>query len=518
MRASPFERIDKRFDPRSRRESGMTVAAAQWVGQVVDGKYPLGELIGATDHSAVFATEARQPGVRKAAIKLISAEAVEAQGQLGRWRQAASLSHPNLLQIFDLGRGELENTPMLYIVMECADENLASVIAKRPIAAEEARDIVGPLVEALGYIHGKGFVHGHIKPANIMALDEHLKISSDGLCRIGDSKGSLGKPSPYDSPEAAGGRISPAGDVWSLGMTLSEALTQRLPVWERTNQGDPAPPSTMPAEFLDIARHCLRRDPQLRWSVADIAARMPGSAAAPAKQIDAAQKPQNSLIVPNYAIPAVAAAVALIVVVVGAFLLKHRSNVREPQPVAVEQPATQPESQPEPETKPAKPEAQSAPASPPVVKQAQKPLPPPAPNSSQTATKRESAPTAQPRLAATDQGGANVTSPAGFVRGAVVHQVLPDAPQKARNTIQGKVRVSVKVHVDESGDVTAAAFEAPGPSKYFADRVLQAAQLWKFRPAQMNGRNVPSDWILKFEIDPATINASPSEAAPTAAQ
>lgn len=490
----------------------MTVAATQWLGQVVDGKYRLGELIGATDHSAVFLTEAQQPETRKAAIKLISADAAEAKGQLGRWRQAASLSHPNLLQIFDMGRCELENTPMLYLVMECADENLASVIAKRPIAAEEARDVVGPLVEALGYIHGKGFVHGHIKPANIMALEERLKISSDGLCRIGDSKGSLGKPSPYDSPEAAGGRISPAGDVWSLGMTLSEALTQRLPVWERTNQGDPAPPSTMPAEFLEIVRHCLRRDPQLRWSVADIAARIPGSAAAPAKQMDAAQKPQNSLIVPNYAIPAVAAGVALIVVVAGAILLKHRSNVPEPQPVAVQQPAIQSQL----ETKPSKPAPETTAPTPPAVA-VQKPVPKPAqPANDKTAAQRGPARAAPPPLA--NHSDTEVAPQAGLVRGAVLKQVLPDAPQKARDTIQGKVRVSVRVHVDESGDVAAATFDSPGPSKYFADRVLQAAQLWKFRPAQAGGRNVPSDWILKFEIDPAAMNVYPSEVAPTPAQ
>jgi TonB family protein len=490
----------------------MTVAATQWVGRVVDGKYRLGELIGETDHSAVFLTEARQPEIRKAAIKLISADAVAAQGQLSRWRQAASLSHPNLLRILDMGRCELENTPMLYVVMECADENLASVIAKRPIAAEEARDIVGPLVEALGYIHGKGFVHGHIKPANIMALDEQLKISSDGLCRIGDSKGSLGKPSPYDSPEAAGGRISPAGDVWSLGMTLSEALTQRLPVWERTNQGDPAPPSSMPAEFLEIARHCLRRDPQLRWSIADIAARMPGSAAAPAKQIDAAQKAQNSFVIPQYAVPAVAGGVALLVVLAGAILLSHRTKLKEPSAAVAEQPAIPSE----PETKPSKPVPESkgsgsTPAATPVPKPVQKPVQPP--------NEKASAPTVPARPApppAANHADTEVTSPAGVVRGAVLHQALPDAPQKARNTIQGKVRVSVKVHADESGNVTAATFDSPGPSKYFADRVLEAAQLWKFRPPQMNGRNAPSDWILKFEIDPATINVYPTEVAPPA--
>ena len=425
----------------------MTVAATQWVGQVVDGKYQLEQFVGATEHSAVFMTEFHEPEVRTAVIKLVPADAAEATGQLSRWRQAAKLSHPNLIQILDMGRCDLDSTPLLYVVMECADENLASVIAKRPIAADEARDIVGPLVEALGYIHGKGFVHGHIKPANIMALDEQLKISSDGLCRIGDSKGSLGKPSPYDSPEAAGGRISPAGDVWSLGMTLAEALTQRVPVWERTNQGDPVPPSTMPAEFLEIARHCLRRDPQLRWSVADIAARIPGSAAAPAKQTETDRGPQNSVVVPQYAVPAVAAGVALVIVLVGAILLRHRSNVQQPSVVKLEQPAIQSPPEPKPPPPEPKPAVMQPPQKPAATTSDKKPaanLPAPAPLVKQTD--------------AAEPAAANTAAIAGFVRGAVVHQAMPDAPQKARDTIQGKVRVSVKVHVDESGNVTEARF------------------------------------------------------------
>ncbi len=100
------------------------------------------------------------------------------------------------------------------------------------------------------------------------------------------------------------------------------------------------------------------------------------------------------------------------------------------------------------------------------------------------------------------------------MHGNVVQQILPDAPQKARDTIRGKVRVSVKVHVDDSGRVSEATFDSPGPSKYFAERVLKAAQLWKFSPAKMGGRNVPSEWILRFEIDPASINVYPSETTP----
>lgn len=486
----------------------MTETATQWVGQVVDGKYQLGRFVGATDHSAVYVTDSRQAEVPRAVIKLVPADAAEANGQLARWRQAAKLSHPNLIRILDLGRYELDGTPVLYVVMEGADENLASVVANRPIAADEARDILGPLVEALGYIHGKGFVHGHLKPANIMASDEQLKISSDGLCRIGDSGGSLGRPSPYDSPEAIGGRISPAGDVWSLGMTLSEALTQRLPVWERTNQGDPAPPSTMPAEFQEIVRHCLRRDPQLRWSVADIATRIHGSAIPPAKPMYTDEKPQVAFAVSQYVIPAAAIGLGLVVVLGLVMLLRHHPQAQQPPSVSVEEPTVQPKTEVIPPKQETRSSVEQAPQKPAPAPSNQKLIPNPVPS----VAARPAPPPAS------NQDEAPVPSQAGFVPGAVLHQVLPDAPQRARNTIQGQVRISVKVHVDESGSVTQAAFDSRGPSQYFADRTLQAAQLWKFRPAKMNGHNVPSDWILKFEINPTTINVNPTELAPAGAR
>jgi TonB family protein len=100
------------------------------------------------------------------------------------------------------------------------------------------------------------------------------------------------------------------------------------------------------------------------------------------------------------------------------------------------------------------------------------------------------------------------------VHGKVIQQILPDAPQKARDTIRGKVRVTVKVHVNDSGTLTEASLAAPGPSQYFADRALKAAQLWKFTPAKLDGRNVPSDWLLRFEIDSASINVYPTQTAP----
>src|SRR4029077_239929 len=121
--------------------------------QVVDGKFRLGQLVGANERSAVFLTDYDRQEVHKAAIKLIPEDSVEAEGQLARWRHAAKLSHPHLIRLLEMGRCELDQTPMLYLVMEYAEENLSSVIARRPLEPEEARAILAPVVEALAYIH-----------------------------------------------------------------------------------------------------------------------------------------------------------------------------------------------------------------------------------------------------------------------------------------------------------------------------------------------------------------------------
>ncbi|MGB7752372.1 MAG: protein kinase [Candidatus Acidiferrales bacterium] len=501
----------------------MTESATKRVGQVIDGKFRLGEFVGGDEGSSVFLTDYDSADVRKAAIKLVPADSPEAEGLLARWRHAAKLSHPHMIQLLDMGRGELDGAAVLYVVMEYAEENLSSVIARRPLAPAEARAILGPVVDALAYVHAKGFVHCRIKPANIMAENDRLKISSDGLCRIGEFSGSVGKPGAYDPPEAAGGRISPAGDVWSLGMTLCEALTQRLPVWERTNQAEPALPSTLPAEFLDLARHCMRRDPQLRWSVADIGARLLPDAPTPPKQI--LRGAQSSSARRRFVGTAAPIGLALLAILAAVRVFNHHSRTEPARVVAAAETPKQPEVQPrvnaavqpKPEKKPALVEAIApvAKPTPPIASPpASKPVEQPSPKSVVANTAAPTPAPARSKMSTPMQPAATAASSYGIVRGKVVKQFLPDASQKARDTIRGTVRINVKVHVDESGRVTEAGFEAPGPSRYFADRTLEAAKLWLFAPAKMDGHNVPSEWVLRFEIDPAAINVYPAQTEP----
>jgi TonB family protein len=80
----------------------------------------------------------------------------------------------------------------------------------------------------------------------------------------------------------------------------------------------------------------------------------------------------------------------------------------------------------------------------------------------------------------------------------VLQKVLPQVSPSARNTIEGKIRVRVQVEVDPSGKVTEARLVSAGPSKYFAQRALEAARGWKFTPAQVRGQAAPSEWSLRF--------------------
>lgn len=454
----------------------MTEAWKKWEGENVNGQFRLGKYLGGSDHSAVFLTERGGPQPQKVAIKLIPANEASAELQLSHWKLAAKLEHPHLLQLFEMGRCQLGETALVYAVMERADEDLSEIFPTRALRQTEVRDMLEPTLEALAYLHGKGFVHGHIKPANIMAVNEQLKLSSDGVCRAGEPGGGQGKPGRYDAPEAASGQISTAADVWSLGMTLVEALTQRLPIWEKVGRGEPMLPETLPAEFAEIARHCLRRDPERRWRVQDIAARLKPASLPPPIEAASPTQPEKNSWTWRYAAPMAAAAVILAAVVAGPKLFDHHAEAGRDASMASEEPKTAPEAARTPET----PEAAR-----PATKASER--------------KKVSSEVAAPR--ATPRPETPKAKPAReVVRGGVVEQVMPEISEMARDTIRGTVRVNVRVHVDAEGHVAGAEFDSPGPSKYFANQAMQAAHRWKFSPATVDGRNAPSEWVLRFEF------------------
>jgi TonB family protein len=274
-------------------------------------------------------------------------------------------------------------------------------------------------------------------------------------------------------------------------MTLVESLTQRLPVWERIREEEPSLPDSMPAPWGDLARHCLRRDPARRWTLADItrwlnpaAAGMPGAP----RETSPPRHAENTFAKRGYLLPVAAMALILVAMLAGPKLFTHHL---EAQPAA-DAASTDPKAKPKPETPPSEPSAEPKRA---------------APRSSEAPPA-----TAAATVLKTEKPASAVES--GARKGGVLEQALPEISEKARDSVQGTVRVSVRVEVDPAGHVVRAALEIPGPSKFFADQALAAAPRWKFSPPTVGGQNVASEWMLRFDFSNTDTKVHPSEITP----
>lgn len=493
------------------------------VGRVVGGRFTLLRWLSSHRGVETYLTEFGDPS-QKATIKLVPAGSGDAEIRMSAWLAAVNLSHPHLIKVFTSGRCEIDSTPMLYVVTEYADEVLAEILPERALTPEEAREMLGPAVDALAYLHAKGFVHGRLKPSNVMAVGEKLKLSADGLILAG----AIGKPAIertiYDAPETIQGRIGAAADVWALGATLVEVLTQQPPAWYGAAATEPVVPDTVAEPFATIARECLRKDAARRCTLEQIRTRLDPSAVPPpvkkktASEIKAKpEKPTALAEGAGDAKPAnllrrrtvlVSAAVVLLAVFAIVELRPHHEQPPQPAPEAQSASPASPVSRPAQPRTAAKPPMRSQPAAAPpaavvtpggpaaVTTAPQPSAPAPAASSSQTAP------------AATHRPGA------GKVPGAVTQQVEPDVLASAMRTISGTVKVAVRVSVDANGKVTDADFESAGPSKYFAGKAMDAARHWSFHPAEVDDQAVASVWVLQFDFRQSGVTAGARETSP----
>jgi len=291
-----------------------------WVGRVIDGKYTLLQWLGGSEWSGVFLTELPGPPAQKAAIKLILADDKDAEAYIADWAVTISLSHPHLVRLLDTGRCQTDTVSLLYAVTEYADEILAQILPERPLTPVETGEMLDPVLDALTYLHSRGFVHGHVKPANILVVGDQLKLSSDSLQVAGERGRRLGTLSVYDAPEVATEMISPSADLWSLGVTMVEALTQAPAVWDRSTQKDPIVPESVPEPFAGMVQDCLQADPERRCNLSNLKARLGAAQSAPS-----APRRAGRALTKKFRVTAIAAAVLVLIAVLAALQLRsHR--------------------------------------------------------------------------------------------------------------------------------------------------------------------------------------------------
>jgi TonB family protein len=428
---------------------------SDWVGHVVEGRFPLLQWLGGSESGGVFLTELQGQSQQKAVIKLIPANTEDAEAHIAGWAAAMTLAHPHLMRLFDSGRCQIDDAALLFVVTEYAEEVLSQILEGRPLTPAEASEMLDPVLDALSYLQGKGFVHGHLKPSNIMVVGDRLKLSLDSVQVMGQLGEHFPPAGVYDAPERATGAVSPAADVWSLGVTLVEALTQYPPVCDKSTKSKPVVPEFIPQPFAYIAQECLRQDPVRRCTLGQIKARLE-----PVRSHQGLPDTMRRTRFTRFPVTVLIGAVFVLIAVIAVLQLRsHRiwSSLQT-------------------ENQRSLPNITVVPPKSPVV--------------------------------------GTQTVQGSVVTGAVVERVLPNIPEKASLSIQGKIKVKVRVTIDSSGKVSDAALESPGPSKYFANQALQAAWNWRFKPAQVDSKAVSSVWLLQFQFTQTATDVTPVETSP----
>jgi serine/threonine-protein kinase len=259
------------------------------INTLFDGRYRVVRKLGSGGMADVYLAEDEDLG-RRVAIKILNDRHANDEQFVERFRReaknAAGLSHPNIVSIYD--RGEAEGT--YYIAMEYLDGRSLKelLVARGPMPIADAIAFTRQILTALRFAHRKGLVHRDIKPHNVMAdADGRLKVTDFGIARAGAASqmteaGSIIGTAQYLSPEQARGTaVDQRSDLYSVGVVLYEMLTGTVPFTGETPveiamrhlSDTPQPPSTKRPDVspdLDmIVLRALAKNPDDRFQTAE---------------------------------------------------------------------------------------------------------------------------------------------------------------------------------------------------------------------------------------------------------
>jgi serine/threonine-protein kinase len=255
-------------------------------GVILNDRYVVMSRIGSGGMADVYKAEDRKLN-RLVAIKVMKAEFREDTGFVAKFQKeaqaAAKLSHPNVVNVYDVG----EDRGLYFIVMELVEGiTLKNYIAKKgKLSVKEATSIAIQVSLGLEAAHNVGIIHRDVKPQNIMiSTDGKVKLSDFGIAKAINSNtitanvmGSV----HYSSPEQVRGGFSDArSDIYSLGITMYEMVTGRVPFDGDTTvaiaikhlQEEIVPPSIytpdLPYSLEQVILKCTQKDPDRRYQTA----------------------------------------------------------------------------------------------------------------------------------------------------------------------------------------------------------------------------------------------------------
>ncbi|MFD0659117.1 serine/threonine-protein kinase [Thermocatellispora tengchongensis] len=227
---------------------------------------------------------------RTVAVKVLLPALMDDPGFITRFRgearAMASLRHPGVVDVYDYGSCGLDDgSQVSYLVMEHVEgESLDKTLRRGPLSHSAAMRLVAEVADALAAAHAQGIVHRDVKPANLMvrtngavALTDFgiaKAASGDQLTTRGMVLGSVG----YCAPEqATSGVVTPAADIYSLGVVGYQCLTGKPPfegetpiqiIFKHLNAVPPTLPPDVPEAHRQVVERAMRKDPAARWASA----------------------------------------------------------------------------------------------------------------------------------------------------------------------------------------------------------------------------------------------------------
>jgi len=256
------------------------------IGKVLGGRYEILEKIGGGGMALVYKAKCRLLN-RYVAVKILRSEFTNDEEFVKKFKResqaAASLSHPNIVSIYDVGMED----DIYYIVMEyIKGQTLKELIkSKGALGIELATNISLQIASALEHAHANHIVHRDIKSHNIMIKDDYtVKVTDFGIARAVSSTtitntGNIIGSVHYFSPEQArGGYTDEKSDIYSLGVVMYEMVTGRIPFEGETPisvalkhiQEEPKKPrninSKIPKSLEDIILKAMEKDVNKRYS------------------------------------------------------------------------------------------------------------------------------------------------------------------------------------------------------------------------------------------------------------
>jgi eukaryotic-like serine/threonine-protein kinase len=266
-------------------------------GQVLSERYKIKRAIGGGGMANVYLAYDMILD-RDVAIKVLRMEYANDEEFIERFRREAQstihLSHPNIVNIYDVGEEEEEN--IYYIVMEYVNGMTLKQYIQMygPLPVEEAIDIMNQLASAISHAHTNGIIHRDIKPQNIL-IDHSgkVKITDFGIAlaltgtSLTQTNSVLGSVHYLSPEQARGGTAIKKSDIYSLGIVFFEILTGRIPF-----SGDTA--ISIALKHLQSDTPSVRRwNPEIPQSVENIV--LKATAKNPFHRYDSAQELEEDL-------------------------------------------------------------------------------------------------------------------------------------------------------------------------------------------------------------------------------